>query len=124
MHMKAIGLYTYLPIDDPESLIEVELPKPRPTGRDLLAHVKAVSVNPVDTEVRAPKPQREKAPRTLGWGAAGIVAEVGGGVTQFNVRDEAYYSGSIIRPGCDSKFHLVDERIVGRRRYPEREMGK
>jgi len=43
MHMKTIGLYTYLPIDDPESVIEVELPKPKPTGRDLLVHVKAVS---------------------------------------------------------------------------------
>lgn len=57
--MKAIGLYTYLPIDDPESLIEVELPKPKPTGRDLLVHVKAVSVNPVDTKVRTPQLQVE-----------------------------------------------------------------
>jgi NADPH:quinone reductase len=110
--MKAIGLYTYLPIDDPESLIEVELPQPSPTGRDLLVHVKAASVNPADTKVRPPQPQREKAPRILGWDAAGIVAEVGGGVTRFNVGEEVYYAGSISRPGCDSEFPLVDERIV------------
>ncbi len=29
--MKAIGLYRYLPIDNPDSLIDIELVKPVPT---------------------------------------------------------------------------------------------
>lgn len=75
--MKAIGLTRYLPIEDPQSLVDVELPTPAPSGRDLLVKVEAVSVNPVDTKVRAPKDKVEASPRVLGWDAAGTVAAVG-----------------------------------------------
>ena len=50
--MKAIALTRYLPIDDPQSLLDVELDPPVAQGRDLLVRVEAVSVNPVDTKVR------------------------------------------------------------------------
>jgi len=53
--MKAIALTRYLPISDPQSLVDVELPKPSPLENDLLVRVEAVSVNPADTKVRAPK---------------------------------------------------------------------
>jgi zinc-binding alcohol dehydrogenase family protein len=113
--MRAIGLYKYLPVDDPACFVEVEVPTPTPAGRDLLVRVKAVSVNPVDTKVRAPKPQVETTPRILGWDAAGVVEAVGEDVTLFAPGDEVYYAGSIVRPGCNSELHLVDERIVGRK---------
>ena len=61
--MKAIGLTRYLPIDDPESLVDIELPRPEPEAHDLLVSVKAVSVNPVDTKVRAPKEGVEDPPK-------------------------------------------------------------
>ena len=111
--MKAIGLTRYLPIDDPKSLEDIELPTPSPAGRDLLVKVEAISVNPVDTKVRAPKDKVEDTPRVLGWDAAGTVAAVGPDVTLFKVGDPVYYAGSITRPGANSEFHLVDERIVG-----------
>src|SRR6476660_2266538 len=112
--MKAIGLYKYLPIDNPESLIDVKIEKPQSaSGRDLLVQVKAISVNPVDTKVRAPKDKVEEAPRILGWDVAGIVEQVGPECTLFQPGDEVYYAGSVIRPGGNSEFHLVDERIVG-----------
>jgi NADPH:quinone reductase-like Zn-dependent oxidoreductase len=47
--MQAVGYQKSLPIDDVKSLVDVELAKPSPTGRDLLVKVQAVSVNPVDT---------------------------------------------------------------------------
>ncbi len=50
--MKAVGLQRYLPIDNTESLIDVQLEKPTAQGHDLLVQVKAISVNPVDTKVR------------------------------------------------------------------------
>ena len=57
--MKAVGLYKYLPIDHPESLLDLDMPKPQASGRDLLVRVEAISVNPVDTKVRAPgSPER------------------------------------------------------------------
>jgi hypothetical protein len=35
------------------SLMDIELPRPSATGRDLLVEVRAISVNPVDYKVRA-----------------------------------------------------------------------
>ena len=113
--MKAVGLYRYLPVDDPESLVDVEAERPTPGGRDLLVRVEAVSVNPVDVKRRAPKDGAEEAPRVLGWDAAGMVEGVGEGCELFGPGDEVYYAGSIDRPGSNSEYHLVDERIVGRK---------
>ncbi|GBF74895.1 NADPH:quinone reductase [Paenibacillus sp. 598K] len=111
--MKAVGLKRYLPIEDPESLLDIELPVPAPEGHDLLVEVKAVSVNPVDTKVRAPKDKVETDYRILGYDAAGVVTAVGDQVTLFKPGDEVYYAGSILRPGSNSPYQLVDERIVG-----------
>ncbi|MBN3806055.1 zinc-binding alcohol dehydrogenase family protein [Paraburkholderia sp. Ac-20336] len=111
--MKAIGLYRYLPIDHAEALVDVEIPQPEASGHDLLVKVEAISVNPVDTKVRAPKDTVENAPRVLGWDAAGTVVAVGPEVSLFKVGDPVFYAGSITRPGANSEFHLVDERIVG-----------
>lgn len=114
--MKAVGLLKYLPVTDPESLLDVELPNPAaPKGRDLLVAVKAISVNPVDTKRRAPKPDVEKEPRVLGWDASGVVAAVGEACTLFKPGDDVFYAGAINRPGTNSELHLVDERIVGHR---------
>ncbi|GCF11311.1 zinc-binding alcohol dehydrogenase family protein [Dictyobacter arantiisoli] len=113
--MKAIGLYKYLPISDPESLVDLELEKPTPAGHDLLVAVKAVSVNPVDVKVRSPKAQKENPARILGWDAAGVVEAVGPQCTRFKLGDQVYYAGDITRPGSDSEYQLIDERIVGRK---------
>ncbi|MDB5977170.1 MAG: zinc-binding alcohol dehydrogenase family protein [Nevskia sp.] len=113
--MKAVGLLKYLPITHAESLLDIELPKPQPKGRDLLVAVKAVAVNPVDTKVRAPKDKVEAAPRVLGWDAAGIVESVGPDVTLFKPGDAVFYAGDVTRQGSNSEFQLVDERIVGRK---------
>jgi zinc-binding alcohol dehydrogenase family protein len=90
---------------------DVELPKPSPSGHDLLVKVEAVSVNPVDYKQR----KQATGSRILGWDAAGTVAATGSDVKLFKSGDEVYYAGDVTRPGCDSEFHLVDERIVGRK---------
>ncbi len=117
--MKAVGLYKYLPIDHPESLLDLEVDTPVATGHDLLVGVKAISVNPVDTKRRRSgnpaKDLVEKTPKILGWDATGIVEAVGPEVTLFKPGDPVYYAGSVIRQGANSEFHLVDERIAGRK---------
>lgn len=114
--MNAVALTRYLPINDPASLVDVDLPKPTASGQDLLVRVEAVSVNPVDTKIRRSRPGAvEPAPRVLGWDAAGVVEAVGPEVTLFKPGDEVYYAGSIMRPGTNAQFHLVDQRIVGRK---------
>lgn len=112
--MKAI-VYTQhgLPIDDLQSLVDIELPTPTPGPRDLLVQVQAVSVNPVDTKVRRGAAVTE--PRVLGWDAVGVVQAVGSDVSLFKPGDEVFYAGVISRPGSNSELHLVDERIVGHR---------
>lgn len=113
--MKAIGYRSPLPIDDPASLTDIELPRPEPTGRDILVRVEAVSVNPVDTKVRVraqPDPGQWKV---LGWDAAGTVEAVGPEANLFAPGDVVFYAGAIGRPGTNAEFHLVDERIVGRK---------
>ena len=113
--MKAVGLYRYLPIDHPEALLDLELETPAAAGRDILVGVKAISVNPVDYKRKAPKDLVEKTPKILGWDAAGVVQAAGPEVTLFKPGDAVYYAGSVIRQGANSEFHLVDERIVGRK---------
>lgn len=112
--MKAIAYACHgLPSSHPEALFDLDLPVPTPGPRDLLVRVQAVSVNPVDTKVRANSPV--EAPRVLGWDAAGVVEAVGADVTMFRPGDEVFYAGDIRRPGSNSEFQLVDERIVGHR---------
>lgn len=91
-------------------LSEIELPIPEATGHDLLVEVKAISVNPVDTKVRAGF--SGDTPRVLGWDAVGVVKAVGPLVTLFAPGDEVWYAGALGRPGSNSEFQLVDERIV------------
>jgi len=110
--MKAIALTRYLPVDDPESLLDVELPQPRPGEHDLLVRVEAVSVNPVDTKLRAPKSQVEAQPKVLGYDAAGVVEAAGAAVAGFKPGDRVYYAGDITRPGSNAEFQLVDARLA------------
>ncbi|MEM9135907.1 MAG: zinc-binding alcohol dehydrogenase family protein [Cyanobacteria bacterium P01_F01_bin.42] len=111
--MKAVGLLQYLPIEQERSLQDFQIECPIAQGNDLLVAVQAISVNPVDTKVRAPKNKRESLPKILGWDAAGTVVEVGEQVTGFKRGDDVFYAGDITRPGSNSEFQLIDERIVG-----------
>ncbi len=112
--MKAVGYRKSLPVSEAEALIDFTADTPAPTGRDLLVKVMAVSVNPVDTKVRMrAAPADGQPPKILGYDAAGVVHAAGPEATLFKPGDEVFYAGSIGRPGTNSEFHLVDERIVG-----------
>ena len=114
--MKAIGYLKSLPLTDPHALTDFTAEKPAPGPRDLRVAVKAISVNPVDTKVRMrAEPKPGEPHKVLGYDAAGVVEAVGADVTLFKAGDEVFYAGSIARPGTNAEFHLVDERIVGRK---------
>lgn len=113
--MKAIGIYKAHPTDSPDVFHEANLPIPSPTSRDLLVKVQAIGVNPVDTKVRQSVTERSEEIKVLGWDAVGVVEAVGDRVSLFQPGDAVYYAGSITRPGCNSAYHLVDERIVGKK---------
>ncbi len=111
--MRAIGYREPGDIGRDDALTDIELPTPVPAGRDILVQVRAVSVNPVDTKVRKSSKPEQGEWKVLGWDAAGIVSAVGSDATLFRPGDEVFYAGAIGRPGTNSEYHLVDERIVG-----------
>src|SRR5580704_4301479 len=113
--MKAVGYRKSLPIEDKDALIDFEAAKPEPKGRDISVAVKAISVNPVDYKVRKRAAPPEGETKILGYDAAGTVEAVGPDVTLFKPGDDVFYAGSILRQGTNAQFHLVDERIVGRK---------
>jgi zinc-binding alcohol dehydrogenase family protein len=112
--MKAVGYQKSFPVDHPQALVDIELPEPLATGRDLLVEVCAASVNPVDTKVRRGMVPADGDWRVLGWDAAGIVRATGSDVTLFKPGDRVWYAGSLVRPGSNSELQLVDERIVSK----------
>jgi NADPH2:quinone reductase len=113
--MRAVAYQTPQPIDAETSLVDIDLPKPEPKGRDILVEVKAVSVNPVDTKIRKSARPEAGEWKVLGWDAAGVVVAVGPDAKLFKPGDEVFYAGAINRSGTNAEFHLVDERIVGRK---------
>jgi NADPH2:quinone reductase len=113
--MRAVGYQESLPIDAPASLVDVELSKPEPKGRDLLVQIHAISVNPVDTKVRRRAKPEAGGWKVLGYDAVGIVTATGPDATLFKPGDAVFYAGDITRQGTNAEFHLVDERIVGRK---------
>ncbi len=113
--MRAVGYQVPGPITEDQALVDIELPRPQASGRDLLVEVRAISVNPVDTKVRKSATPPPGEWKVLGWDAAGVVVAVGEAVTGFAPGDEVYYAGSIVRAGANAEFHLVDERIVARK---------
>ncbi len=113
--MKAVAYQSPGPIDRADALVDITLDTPNAEGRDLLVKVVAVSVNPVDTKLRMGRPPEGSEWAILGFDASGIVEAVGPDVQDFKPGDAVFYAGAFNRPGTNSEYHLVDERIVGRK---------
>ena len=110
--MKAFGYTTATPTLADSSLQAIELPDPVATGHDILVAVEAISVNPVDTKIRA-NVSPDNGYKVIGWDAVGTVKAVGDKVSLFNVGDRVFYAGDLTRQGSNAELQLVDERIVG-----------
>ena len=113
--MKAVAYQNAGKLDRADSLVDVTLDRPVAAGRDLLVQVEAISVNPVDYKIRNGVSPEAGHWKVLGWDAVGTVIETGQQAEDFRPGDRVWYAGSLSRPGANSEFHLVDERIVGRK---------
>lgn len=113
--MKAIGYLQSLEIKQQDSLIDIEQSMPVYESRDLLVKIEAISVNPVDTKIRMRVQPEDGNHKVLGWDAVGEVVAVGDQVEFYKPGDKVFYAGDLTRPGTNSEFHVVDERIVGRK---------
>jgi NADPH2:quinone reductase len=90
--MKAIRVHEF---GEPEVMQLEELPDLQPGPGQVVVRVKAAGVNPVDTYIRAGTYTRPVLPYTPGLDAAGIVEEIGEGVTSTKIGNRVYVAGTI-----------------------------
>jgi len=92
-----------------------EKAKPVAKSGHMVVAVKASSVNPIDTMLRSIElPWSANLPQVLHGDVAGIVSEIGAGVTGFRVGDEVYGMAGGINgvDGALAEFMLVDARLM------------
>ncbi|MFM7808189.1 MAG: alcohol dehydrogenase catalytic domain-containing protein, partial [Planctomycetota bacterium] len=108
--MKAVRMHDY---GDASKLVYEDAPKPAPAKGQMLVHVKAAGVNPVDWKIRSGMFRgglEFTMPATLGFDVAGEVAEVGEGVTKFKVGDKVFAYLALNRGGGYAQFAIVEEK--------------
>ncbi len=96
----------------------VEKAKPVAKKGHMVVEVKATSVNPIDTMLRSVElPWSANLPEVLHGDVAGIVSEVGEGVTGFIIGDEVYGMAGGVNgvDGALAEFMLVDARLMAKK---------
>jgi len=96
----------------PENIIFGDLPKPGPTGSQVLVKVRAVSVNPIDTYIRAGLYPSLPKPFIVGCDLAGAVVAVGPEAARFRPGDRVWGSnqGLLGRQGTFAEYAVVEEQ--------------
>ncbi len=112
--MKAVGFVTSLPIEQEDSLLDLDLPTPEIGEHDLLVSVEAISVNPADAKrrIRTSPKATLQVPMILGYDAVGRVEATGAEVAGFSVGDRVWYAGDASRAGSYAELQAVDHRIA------------
>ena len=115
--MKTMTLTAYGP---EASFTETDLPRPTAGPGQVLVRVKATSVNTIDTMIRdmgADLPLSPALPAVLGMDFAGIVEEIGEGVTGYTPGDEVYgcAGGLADLQGALAEFIPADARLIARK---------
>ncbi|KAI5284608.1 hypothetical protein KEM52_002826, partial [Ascosphaera acerosa] len=117
--MKAVGVEEY---GDVEALIEREVEVPKVRGHEILVEVKATSINPIDTKIRAGRYDDQpdyysRAPRPfqiLGFDGAGVVVERGERCRQIQAGNHVFYACSPLAQGANATYQALDERTCAR----------
>ena len=102
----------------PEVLAVVERAPPEVRAGDVRIAVKAASLNPLDYKIREGKVKlvlAARPPIALGCDVAGVVEQVGAGVTRFGVGDEVYARLEKDRMGGLAELACADERVVAKK---------
>jgi NADPH2:quinone reductase len=97
-----------------------DIVKPAIKAGHVLVNIQASSVNTVDTMIRLlgdDLPLAPPLPAILGMDFAGIIEEVGEGVTQFSVGDEVYgcAGGLVDLPGTLAEYIVADVILIARK---------
>lgn len=110
--MKAAQINSY---GGPEVIeVEPDAPKPTLTEDHVLVEVHASSINPFDGKVRLGYMQQMMPlsfPATLGGDIAGIVSEVGEGVSAFAIGDKVYGQSNVFGGGSGAFAEYASAKI-------------
>jgi NADPH:quinone reductase-like Zn-dependent oxidoreductase len=112
--MKAYGFTRY---GGPETETFLDLPIPEPGPGELLVRVTAAGVNPADWKVRAGLRRAEmplEPPVALGREVAGVVEQVGSGVSGFAAGDDVF-GGTVGSVGGWAEFARVPAAFAAHR---------
>ena len=105
--MKAVRIHSY---GGPEVLKYEDAPRPQPDAGDLLVHVHAAGVNPIDWKIRQGQ-FKDSIPYSLpfipGWDFSGIVESTGRGTSKFQKNDGVFARPDIARNGAYAEYIAV-----------------
>jgi NADPH:quinone reductase-like Zn-dependent oxidoreductase len=110
--MKALVFKRYGKSVQPEY---ADVPRPAPGPGEILVQVHAVGLNPIDTMIPKGtfKPVLKfRLPATIGSDVAGVIVEIGSGVTRFKLGDAVFASVFDLSRGTLADFVAIPERVA------------
>ena len=110
--MKAVRIHEY---GGPEVILHEEMPRPEPAADELLIHVQAAGVNPVDWKIREGFGKEwfgHQLPLTLGCDLAGVVESAGDTVKAFKPGDAVYGYVNLARCGAYAEYAIARESEI------------
>ncbi|XP_050445675.1 reticulon-4-interacting protein 1 homolog, mitochondrial-like [Cataglyphis hispanica] len=121
-HIKAIVCHHYYGIEGVFMVDDIEMPTIKKSN-DLLIQVKAASLNVIDTKIcsgysriyRRLLNSGKELPVTLGRDCAGVIVDIGQGVTNFDIGDEVFLAVPSWASGTMAEYIIVPETQVARR---------
>jgi NADPH:quinone reductase-like Zn-dependent oxidoreductase len=115
MMMKAVRIYTY---GEPDVLVYEDVCRPEVRPDEVLIHVHAAGVNPVDLKVREGHLKDRwghHLPLILGWDASGVVEDVGSGVFNFRPGDQVFAHLDTMRDGTYAEYVAAPASALARK---------
>ncbi|WP_175615738.1 NADP-dependent oxidoreductase [Piscibacillus halophilus] len=112
--MKAIVINEY---GSKDVLQEQEFEKPTPKDGQVIVKVHATSINPIDWKLREGYLKDMVPfdfPIILGWDAAGVIDEVGEGVTDFQVGDKVFARPELTNRGTYAEYTAIDAHLLAK----------
>jgi len=112
--MKALFTNTY-----ESDFVTTEIAKPSPKKGEVLVKIHASGVNPIDNKIRLGlSPYASPVlPAILGTDLAGVIEEIGEGITEFKVGDEVYgLAGGVLGvQGTLAEYTAVDADLLAKK---------
>ncbi|NER37469.1 MAG: zinc-binding dehydrogenase [Oscillatoria sp. SIO1A7] len=98
----------------PETLRLTEMPQPEPGEGEVRVKVYAAGLNPADYKFMKRGFKSWSYPFVPGLDVAGVIDEIGAGVSDWKVGDAVYYHGNLSKPGGFAEEAITTARTLAR----------